>query len=136
MRDAEELTEAERGQPIFQSHLCQVWELAAQAAEHYGVRVCRLRFGLVLGSGGGGIEKMGTIPPAGPCVSIAFATIYVADLDAAAPTGKIGITGNALPPGGLHRLLPNRSDASKTYPNGCMRGQGPAREQADKGVSG
>jgi predicted DCC family thiol-disulfide oxidoreductase YuxK len=53
VRSDEKITETARGQPIFQSHLCQVWELAAQAAEQYGVRVCRLRFGLVLGRDGG-----------------------------------------------------------------------------------
>lgn len=53
VRGDEEITEAVRGQPIFQSHLCQAWELAAQAAEKFGVRVCRLRFGLVFGADGG-----------------------------------------------------------------------------------
>jgi uncharacterized protein (TIGR01777 family) len=53
VRGDEEITEASRGQPIFQSHLCQAWELAAQAAEQYGMRVCRLRFGIVLGTDGG-----------------------------------------------------------------------------------
>lgn len=53
VRGDEEITEAVRGQPIFQSHLCQTWELAAQGAEKYGVRVCRLRFGVVLGADGG-----------------------------------------------------------------------------------
>jgi uncharacterized protein (TIGR01777 family) len=53
VRGEEEVTESTRGQPIFQSHLCQAWELAAQAARNHGVRVCRLRFGLVLGNDGG-----------------------------------------------------------------------------------
>jgi uncharacterized protein (TIGR01777 family) len=53
VRGEEEVTEATRGQPIFQSHLCQAWELAAQAARNHGVRVCRLRLGLVLGNDGG-----------------------------------------------------------------------------------
>jgi uncharacterized protein (TIGR01777 family) len=53
VRGDEKITETARGQPIFQSHLCQLWELAAQAAEQHGVRVCRLRFGLVLGRDGG-----------------------------------------------------------------------------------
>jgi NAD dependent epimerase/dehydratase family enzyme len=30
VRGDAEITEAVRGQPIFQSHLCQTWELAAQ----------------------------------------------------------------------------------------------------------
>ncbi|MBL8264774.1 TIGR01777 family oxidoreductase [Steroidobacter sp.] len=62
VRGDEEITEAARGQPIFQSHLCQAWELAAQGAEQYGVRVCRLRFGIVLGADGGAFP--GLIRPA------------------------------------------------------------------------
>lgn len=58
VRGDEEITEAARGQPIFQSHLCQAWELAAQAAEQYDVRVCRLRFGVVLGMSGGVLPKL------------------------------------------------------------------------------
>jgi len=58
VRGDEEITEAARGQPIFQSHLCQAWELAAQAAEQYDVRVCRLRFGIVLGSSGGMLSRL------------------------------------------------------------------------------
>lgn len=57
-RDDEELTEANRGRPVFQSHLCQTWELAAQNAETYGVRVCRLRLGVVLGSDGGALSQL------------------------------------------------------------------------------
>jgi uncharacterized protein (TIGR01777 family) len=58
VRGDEEITEAARGQPIFQSHLCQAWELAAQAAEQHGVRVCRLRFGIVLGMDGGALPGL------------------------------------------------------------------------------
>jgi uncharacterized protein len=58
VRGDEKITETSRGQPIFQSHLCQVWELAAQAAEQHGVRVCRLRFGLVLGRDGGALPGL------------------------------------------------------------------------------
>jgi uncharacterized protein (TIGR01777 family) len=58
VRDAEELTEVDRGQPIFQSHLCQAWELAAQRAAQYGVRVCRLRSGVVLGTEGGALRQL------------------------------------------------------------------------------
>jgi hypothetical protein len=58
VRGDEEITEAARGQPIFQSHLCQAWELAAQGAEQYGVRVCRLRFGIVLGMEGGALPGL------------------------------------------------------------------------------
>lgn len=58
VRGDEEITEAVRGQPIFQSHLCQAWELAAQAAEQHAVRVCRLRLGLVLGADGGALPDL------------------------------------------------------------------------------
>lgn len=58
IRGDDEITEAVRGQPIFQSHLCQTWELAAQGAERHGVRVCRLRFGLVFGADGGALPGL------------------------------------------------------------------------------
>jgi uncharacterized protein (TIGR01777 family) len=58
IRGDDEITEASRGQPIFQSHLCQAWEVAAQGAEQHGVRVCRLRFGLVLGAEGGALPGL------------------------------------------------------------------------------
>lgn len=70
VRGEEEITEAARGQPIFQSHLCQAWEVAAQAAEQYGVRVCRLRFGIVLGTDGGALP--GLIRPARMHLRIVF----------------------------------------------------------------
>jgi NAD dependent epimerase/dehydratase family enzyme len=46
----EEVTEADRGQPVRKSQVCQIWELAAQRARQHGVRECRLRVGLVLGT--------------------------------------------------------------------------------------
>jgi uncharacterized protein (TIGR01777 family) len=58
VRADEEVTEADRGQPIFQSHLCQAWELAAQGAERHGTRVCRLRFGIVLDTDGGALPGL------------------------------------------------------------------------------
>jgi uncharacterized protein (TIGR01777 family) len=58
VRGDEELTEADRARPIFQSHLCQTWELASQRATQYGVRVCRLRAGLVLGTQGGALPPL------------------------------------------------------------------------------
>ena len=42
----------------FQSRLCADWEDAARAAEPLGVRVCRIRTGLVLGTGGGPLAAM------------------------------------------------------------------------------
>lgn len=58
VRGDEEVTEAEHGRPIFQSHLCQAWELAAQRAVQHGVRVCRLRAGLVFGRQGGALPQL------------------------------------------------------------------------------
>jgi len=45
----------------FLSELCRAWEAEALRAESFGVRVVRLRIGLVLGRGGGALAKM--IPP-------------------------------------------------------------------------
>ncbi len=42
----------------FLAQLCVEWELAARPAETHGVRVCWMRFGIVLGEGGGALEKM------------------------------------------------------------------------------
>lgn len=58
VRQDQELTEADRGQTIFQSQLCQLWELAAQRAEALGIRVCRLRLGMVLGIDGGALPRL------------------------------------------------------------------------------
>jgi uncharacterized protein (TIGR01777 family) len=40
--------------------LCRDWEAAAMPAEALGTRVVRLRIGMVLGKGGGGLEQMET----------------------------------------------------------------------------
>jgi uncharacterized protein len=45
----------------FLAEVCQEWETQAQAAESLGVRVARIRTGIVLGKGGGALEKM--LPP-------------------------------------------------------------------------
>ena len=42
----------------FLSKVCQDWEREAQRAEELGLRVVRLRFGIVLGSGGGALQTM------------------------------------------------------------------------------
>lgn len=42
----------------FGQRLCAAWEAAAGRAENFGVRVCRLRTGLVLGKGGGLLARM------------------------------------------------------------------------------
>jgi uncharacterized protein len=45
----------------FLSSLCRAWEEEAQTAESMGIRVVRLRTGIVLGPGGGALAKM--VPP-------------------------------------------------------------------------
>lgn len=45
----------------FLADVCQQWEAAAQEAEQYGVRVVRLRIGVVLSTRGGALAKM--LPP-------------------------------------------------------------------------
>jgi uncharacterized protein (TIGR01777 family) len=57
-RGEAELTEASSPQDIFMSELCGRWELAAARAEQFGVRVCCLRIGLVLGKDGGALAPM------------------------------------------------------------------------------
>lgn len=51
-RGDEELTESSKPGTGFLSEVCQGWEKAADGAEAFGVRVVKLRFGLVLGMGG------------------------------------------------------------------------------------
>lgn len=60
VRSDEVLTEADRGQTLFQSQLCQLWELTAQKVRDQGVRVCLLRFGIVLGNDGGALPQQMT----------------------------------------------------------------------------
>jgi len=52
------LTEQAPAGTDFSGQLCQDWEQAAQAAEQWGVRVCLMRTGLVIGQGGGLLQKM------------------------------------------------------------------------------
>ncbi|PHS72974.1 MAG: TIGR01777 family protein [Cycloclasticus sp.] len=49
------------GDNSFSSHLCQQWEAAALQAQVLGIRTCLLRTGIVLGGGGGALNKM--LPP-------------------------------------------------------------------------
>jgi uncharacterized protein (TIGR01777 family) len=49
----ESLTEFDGGKRGFGHRVCEAWECAARKAEHFGVRVVRLRIGLVLGTEGG-----------------------------------------------------------------------------------
>lgn len=58
IRGSEPLAEDAAGQAIFQSELCQRWELAAQVATEHGVRVAMLRFGVVLGLDGGALPAL------------------------------------------------------------------------------
>jgi len=57
-RADEALTEASAPQPGFLHELCLRWEDAAWQATRAGVRVCRLRIGLVLGRDGGVLPPM------------------------------------------------------------------------------
>ena len=56
-------TLAEESEPgkDFLSRVCTDWEAEARKAEGYGLRVIRLRTGIVLGKGGGALSKM--VPP-------------------------------------------------------------------------
>lgn len=54
----EALTEAADGRPCFTRQVCADWERAAVQAERFGVRVVRLRVGLVLGREGGMLANL------------------------------------------------------------------------------
>jgi len=60
-RGDEILTEASAPANDFLAEVCQAWEKEALAAESMGIRVARIRTGIVLGKGGGALEKM--LPP-------------------------------------------------------------------------
>lgn len=57
-RGEEELTESSPPGAGFLAELAIRWEGAADEARDLGVRVCKLRIGIVLGEGGGALEKM------------------------------------------------------------------------------
>jgi uncharacterized protein (TIGR01777 family) len=57
-REDEVITEESLGLDGFSHRLCAQWEGVAQEAEHFGVRVCLLRTGLVLGKTGGALAAM------------------------------------------------------------------------------
>ena len=57
-RGDEELSEPDASGRGFLAELCQAWEAHARRAERFGVRVVRLRIGMVLGDGGGALSKM------------------------------------------------------------------------------
>jgi len=54
----EQLTEFDGGKACFTHRLCAAWERAALAAARHGVRVVRLRIGLVLGTEGGMLGRL------------------------------------------------------------------------------
>lgn len=60
-RGDEELTEASPPGEGFLPEVCAEWEREAQGAANAGVRVAMIRIGIVLGHGGGALEKM--VPP-------------------------------------------------------------------------
>ncbi len=55
------LTEQSTPYEDFSEQLCADWEAAAKQAEQFGVRVCLIRTGLVIGNGGGFLQRM--LPP-------------------------------------------------------------------------
>ncbi|MBL9003913.1 MAG: TIGR01777 family oxidoreductase [Myxococcales bacterium] len=57
-RGTQELTESAGPGSDFLANLCADWEAAAEAAKQVGARVVCLRIGVVLGEGGGALEKM------------------------------------------------------------------------------
>jgi uncharacterized protein (TIGR01777 family) len=60
-RASEELTEEARSGSDFLADVCKAWEAHAVRAEDFGVRVVRLRIGIVLAKEGGALQKM--LPP-------------------------------------------------------------------------
>jgi len=54
----ERLTESSATMPGFAQRLCSDWESLALQAQQFGVRVCLLRLGVVLDSGGGALAQM------------------------------------------------------------------------------
>lgn len=56
----EPVTESSQATPGFAQQLCADWESLALQAQARGVRVCLLRLGVVLDSGGGALEEMST----------------------------------------------------------------------------
>ena len=52
------LTEQSSTNKDFSQQLCLDWENEAKKAEHFGVRVCLMRTGLVLAEGGGLLQRM------------------------------------------------------------------------------
>jgi uncharacterized protein len=60
-RGAEVLTEDSAPGSGFLAEVCRAWEAATEPAQQRGIRVVRLRFGVVLSAAGGALAKM--LPP-------------------------------------------------------------------------
>jgi hypothetical protein len=60
-RGAELLTEDSAPGSGFLAEVCRAWEAATDPAQQHGIRVVRLRFGVVLSAAGGALAKM--LPP-------------------------------------------------------------------------
>jgi uncharacterized protein (TIGR01777 family) len=58
VHDDERLDEQAPPSALFQSRLCQQWEAAADSGEALGMRVVKLRIGLVLGRDGGALPQL------------------------------------------------------------------------------
>jgi hypothetical protein len=58
LRGDEALAEDADGRPCFSRRVCEAWERAAMRVEAHGVRVVRLRTGLVLGIEGGMLSRL------------------------------------------------------------------------------
>jgi uncharacterized protein (TIGR01777 family) len=58
LRQDEVLTESDDGHACFSRRVCDAWERMAMRAEASGVRVVRLRIGLVLGTEGGMLSRL------------------------------------------------------------------------------
>jgi hypothetical protein len=56
--DDDEVTEADPAGDSFLARLCRDWEREAEGAEPLGMRVVRMRTGIVLAKGGGALERM------------------------------------------------------------------------------
>lgn len=57
-RPGEKLTEASSVGQGFLPEVCAEWEAEAEAAQKFGIRVCRVRIGIVLDPNGGALGKM------------------------------------------------------------------------------
>ncbi len=57
-RGEERVTEESASGRGFLAHVCCAWEKASNALQNRGVRVVHTRFGMVLGSDGGGLQKI------------------------------------------------------------------------------